>query len=1019
VAVSVHFLRMGASGLLRMDSSGLWRPVRRARGAWRRISRGDRLSLLVLVLVPVLLEVPLTLAGHPLLPGDDLTQNYPLRVLAGEVIRSGHLPGWDPFIWSGTPLLAGWNAGAMYPGTWLFAIMPGVAAWTINLVLVGATCGTGSYVLLRRLGCREIAALLGALVFTYTGFMSGQIVHIGLVQGTAWTPWMLVAVDGLASLRLRQQPKAPSSWWRRAAAEEHRTAGEEPGPGDEELWPVKVRQTDDASELGWVLLLAVASALVVLAGDPRAASTAAVIVGIYTLACWWRARGRARRFLRGMIASALLAAALSALQWAPGIAFLHASQRGVSAYAFFGGGSLALGQIGGLLVLPFALGSNANFGAPIYFGNYNLPEVTIGVGLTALVAAFALLPGWLATVVRAARKDGGARKRPSRPGRGLGVWYVTVVVGILLTLGTDTPLGHVLVHVPLYSGERLQNRNAAILDFALSVLLAFFLDDLLASASLGKRPRAEDSSGQNVGPLATTAGRLLALVPIAWLAALVACGFVAPVALEDMIGIAQARPDLPGLVGPYLLVTLGLGLGLAGVILAWHRIRPRVRELALVAFVVVDVAMYVSNAAYSGVATALLETSTPLSAELAAVTGPLGRFAIYNPSFFPTGNDPQASNGVGVTDLNLLRHIASVQGYGSIVEGAYQNATNTHAFEDLDQTRLSGATFDSFDLDTLLTLPGYFQVSLTSRSPIPVAGGKPVTVTGAPAQQPDTPTVPTVTTGPWTIAPGGSSSWLLASTYTIVRATVVLNTLNGARPARVVVGLEAPGGTLHDYTVAVSNGIAELKLPAVERAERIVVENPTSARAVVGAVVAVTRSPDDRLLLDGALQGSLPSPHWEYLGALAPFVVFGNTQARGAAWLERPGSTSPSGPIDPSGTITTGATLATGAETMYVVAPRPALLVRSENYAGGWTARITPTAGGRTRVEPVHEIGLVQAVKIPAGSYIITWRYAPTALLAGLLVSAAGAVVAIAVLLFWLRRRSGTEPDVSTRATLG
>ena len=38
--------------------------------------------------------------------------------------------------------------------------------------------------------------------------------------------------------------------------------------------------------------------------------------------------------------------------------------------------------------------------------------------------------------------------------------------GLLLTLGTKTPLGHLLVHLPLYGGERLQNRNAARLRLA-------------------------------------------------------------------------------------------------------------------------------------------------------------------------------------------------------------------------------------------------------------------------------------------------------------------------------------------------------------------------------------------------------------------------------------------------------------------------------------------------------------------------------------------------------------------------
>jgi hypothetical protein len=81
-----------------------------------------------LVLLSVLVYAVPALLGHPVVPGDDLTQNLPLRELVGRQIAHGHLPVYDPYLWSGAPLLAGWNAGAAYPLTWLFAALPGPAA---------------------------------------------------------------------------------------------------------------------------------------------------------------------------------------------------------------------------------------------------------------------------------------------------------------------------------------------------------------------------------------------------------------------------------------------------------------------------------------------------------------------------------------------------------------------------------------------------------------------------------------------------------------------------------------------------------------------------------------------------------------------------------------------------------------------------------------------------------------------------------------------------------------------------
>ena len=140
----------------RHDHAGLEAPEASGHASffrgWSLLSRFDRLALVLLVAVPVVIEVPPSLLVRPLLNGDNLTQNYPLRVLSGELLRHGRLPLWDPYIWSGTPLLAGWNAGAVYPGTWLFAVLPGVAAWTIGLVAVSVVCGIGMHVFLRRLG---------------------------------------------------------------------------------------------------------------------------------------------------------------------------------------------------------------------------------------------------------------------------------------------------------------------------------------------------------------------------------------------------------------------------------------------------------------------------------------------------------------------------------------------------------------------------------------------------------------------------------------------------------------------------------------------------------------------------------------------------------------------------------------------------------------------------------------------------------------------------------------------------
>ena len=85
----------------------------------------------------------------PAIDADNLIQNFPLRVLAGQQIASGHLPLLDPLANAGTPLLGGMNAGALYPLTVIFAFIPAIAAWVFNMIVVYVTAALGVFALLR------------------------------------------------------------------------------------------------------------------------------------------------------------------------------------------------------------------------------------------------------------------------------------------------------------------------------------------------------------------------------------------------------------------------------------------------------------------------------------------------------------------------------------------------------------------------------------------------------------------------------------------------------------------------------------------------------------------------------------------------------------------------------------------------------------------------------------------------------------------------------------------------------
>jgi hypothetical protein len=371
---------------------------------------------LVLIAVPAgVFILPDLFGGHLLMTGDDVQQNYPLRELVGYALRHGQLPLWNPYLWSGTPLLGGFNAGAFHPLTLLFGIMPARAAWITTEVVIYAVVATGAYSFLRALKLSVVPSFIGAAAFSFSGVMLNQIVHIDMVEGLATLPWMLLAVRRLI---------------------------------DEGRWR-------------WSVLLGVGLGSVILAGAPEAMLDEAILVGLYAVLSAGIDRERWRRVISRGGTGIVFGVALGAIQWLPGLTVISASQR-----SGLGSGFTALGSFppvdGFLGLVPYLFGGYGYAGESSFFSaTLNFPEVTFYVGVLAVVAAF---------VMWSTRWPSAMEHRERR------TWYLIALVGVLLALASYTPLEHLYNALPLYGGQRLRGRNIVDVDLALCVLLAGYLD---------------------------------------------------------------------------------------------------------------------------------------------------------------------------------------------------------------------------------------------------------------------------------------------------------------------------------------------------------------------------------------------------------------------------------------------------------------------------------------------------------------------------------------------------------------
>ncbi|MGI8446163.1 MAG: hypothetical protein ACR2MP_03035, partial [Streptosporangiaceae bacterium] len=655
---------------------------------------GDAAAVVLLIALPVLVYGVPALLGHPVLPVDDLTQNFPLRVLAGQEISRGHLPLYDPYIWSGAPLLAGWNAGAAYPFTFLFAVMPPVTAWTLNMVLTWATAGLGMFAFLRACRLASLPGLLGALSFAFAGAMSAQVAHFGLVAGMSWVPLQLLCV-----LRLT-------------------------GPGSR------------FSRLTWTGALAGTFGLTILAGEPRAIADACVIVLLYAV---WQIARLGRRFgpaALSVAAGLALGACLGAVQWLPGLAVIGSSQRGASTVALFNSGSLPHRWLL-LMLVPDLLGGSGSFGQPAFFANYNLAEVTGYVGILPLVAALALL----------AR----VRLRP-RPPEWL-VWHITALAGIVLALGGNTPAGEVLAHLPLFGSQRLQSRNILVVDLALAVLLAYWADRPLSEGSRrflrirGRRGPDLETVLALLPPLGVVAVVALGL---SWGAGLLGWLRVSPGA----VGLdGSLKPWLIpyGLLGAGAVVLVIAGRRLRpGPRSRWLGtfVLADLTVFTLLGVVAVGSGLGSTSAAAAQGATAASQGTGAVSqgtgATLAGQSGTgsavrtaavrpvaslgyAGRFAIYDPGQI----DAHSLSELGSPDLNVISGTPSVQGYSSLVSGFYASATGSHRASGdgqdvLDPRAVRTGVLDQLDTSVLLTPSAYLATAAggSAASPGPAGTGR-------------------------------------------------------------------------------------------------------------------------------------------------------------------------------------------------------------------------------------------------------------------------------------------------------
>ena len=222
--------------------------------------------------------------------GDFTYHFYPYRTFAFAELRAGRLPVWMPCTFSGYPFLAEPQAAVFYPPAlfnYLVLLTAGITRFPLRALELEAMAhvllaSLLTYAFLCTEVRRRLAALLGAVVFAYGGYLTSYPpLQLAILESATWLPLTLLGTKrGMESGR----------------------------------W-------------GWGLVAAAGLSLSILAGHPQTAVLSFYAALAYALYLAWRMRLPWRTALARILIVCALVAGLCAGQLLPTIEYTRLSTR--------------------------------------------------------------------------------------------------------------------------------------------------------------------------------------------------------------------------------------------------------------------------------------------------------------------------------------------------------------------------------------------------------------------------------------------------------------------------------------------------------------------------------------------------------------------------------------------------------------------------------------------------------------------------------------------------------------------
>ncbi len=130
---------------------------------------------------------------------DTIRQLYPWKTLSLSLLKKGELPLWNPYNFSGAPLLANFQSAIFYPLNIFYFLFDQKIAWSILIIIEPLFAFYFTYLFCRAIGLKNLPSVFSSSIYGFSSFMSVWLQYNTIGHVILWLPIVLLSVFRLTS----------------------------------------------------------------------------------------------------------------------------------------------------------------------------------------------------------------------------------------------------------------------------------------------------------------------------------------------------------------------------------------------------------------------------------------------------------------------------------------------------------------------------------------------------------------------------------------------------------------------------------------------------------------------------------------------------------------------------------------------------------------------------------------------------------------------------------------------------